>query len=184
MKKQMDISDLLDLGDMGALSDWIIENNDKYLLIDKPKFVTSLEEIPTIGEKLLCWDSCEWHIDQVLVHPDTKARYMEEGTEVECYMPLPKLILDDSAASLSSLLDMDMGEAVDWIENNAQNYILLPKYEFIDSPEDVSIIGEEILCLVEPEWVIDYVEVDPEHGGYYMANGTLIEAYMPLPNEP
>ncbi|AWA97966.1 hypothetical protein CU052_00100 (plasmid) [Vibrio harveyi] len=58
-----------------------------------------------------------------------------------------------------------------------------PKPIEVDSPEDVEIVGEEILCFDGCDWVIDYVDYDSEQGVNYMANGTHIEAYLPLPEK-
>lgn len=54
---------------------------------------------------------------------------------------------------------------------------------FVDTPEDIAVKGEEILCFDGCDWVIDYVEHDAEEGVDYMANGTTVEAYMPLPDK-
>lgn len=51
----------------------------------------------------------------------------------------------------------------------------------VDSPEDIDVVGEEILCFDGCEWVIDYVDVCPEWGHCYMANGTEVEAWCRLP---
>lgn len=53
----------------------------------------------------------------------------------------------------------------------------------VDSPEELPI-GEEVLCWDGCQQCIDYAEMDGDTGGYYMANGTDIEAYMPLPKPP
>ncbi|NOH26203.1 hypothetical protein F0267_25900 [Vibrio coralliilyticus] len=59
----------------------------------------------------------------------------------------------------------------------------LEKYKVfeVDSPEDIDVIGEEILCFDGCDWVIDYVDVCPEWGHHYMANGTEIKAWCRLP---
>ncbi len=54
----------------------------------------------------------------------------------------------------------------------------------VNSPEDIERKGEEILCWDGCDWSIDYVEHCPERGVDYMANGTDVEAYMPLPTNP
>lgn len=53
----------------------------------------------------------------------------------------------------------------------------------VDSAEDIDIKGEEILCFDGCDWVIDYVEHDPDTGIDYMANGTEVEAYTTLPEK-
>ncbi|MDG3089148.1 Lar family restriction alleviation protein [Vibrio hannami] len=58
-----------------------------------------------------------------------------------------------------------------------------PEVEYIDTPEDIEIKGEEILCWDGCEWLIDYVELDVDSGCYYMANGTHTEAYLPMPQK-
>ncbi|WP_234352470.1 hypothetical protein [Vibrio harveyi] len=84
---------------------------------------------------------------------------------------------------LSDLLEMDMGEVSEWLIENAHRFTLQPKPIEVDSPEDVEIVGEEILCFDGCDWVIDYVDYDSEQGVNYMANGTHIEAYLPLPEK-
>ena len=81
---------------------------------------------------------------------------------------------------LEDLLNMDMGEVSDWLVENAHKYTLQPKPIDVDSPEDIEIKGEEILCWDGCEWSIDYVEHCSDSGVDYMANGTTVEAYLPL----
>ena len=82
---------------------------------------------------------------------------------------------------LSDLLNMDMGEVSDWLIENAHRFTLQPKPIEVDSPEDIEIVGEEILCFNGCDWRIDYVEHCPDRGVNYMANNTHVEAYLPLP---
>ncbi|WP_108944031.1 hypothetical protein [Shewanella halifaxensis] len=84
---------------------------------------------------------------------------------------------------LEDLLDMDMGKVSDWLVENAHKYTLQPKPIKVDSPEDIEIHGEEILCWDGCDWVIDYVEYDSDTGTDYMANNTQVEAYLPLPEK-
>lgn len=83
--------------------------------------------------------------------------------------------------SLSDLLNMDMGEVSDWLIENAHKFDLTPKPIFVDTPEDIEPCGEEVLCWDSCDWSIDYAEIDGETGNVYMANGTQVEAYIPLP---
>lgn len=54
----------------------------------------------------------------------------------------------------------------------------------IDTPEDISIAGEEILLWDGCEHHIDYVDCDVDTGASYMANGTEPTHWMPLPKPP
>lgn len=54
----------------------------------------------------------------------------------------------------------------------------------VDSPEDIPITGDEVLCFDGCDISIDYVEYDSENGASYMANGTEVTHYMPLPPKP
>ncbi|MCY9874021.1 hypothetical protein [Vibrio barjaei] len=85
---------------------------------------------------------------------------------------------------LTDLLNMDMGEVSDWLMENAHKYHLQPKPTIVDSPEDISIVGEDILVNDGCDWSIDHVEHCPDRGVNYMANNTEVEAYMPLPPSP
>lgn len=76
---------------------------------------------------------------------------------------------------------MDMGQVSDWLIENADKFNLTPKPTFVDTPEDIEPSGEEVLCWDGCDWSIDYSEVDGESGAVYMANGTAVEAYIPLP---
>lgn len=50
---------------------------------------------------------------------------------------------------LSELLDKDWGEAVDWLENNADDYILVPKKLLIEEPEYGYSIKDNVVACVE-----------------------------------
>ncbi|TOJ96080.1 hypothetical protein [Vibrio parahaemolyticus] len=85
--------------------------------------------------------------------------------------------------NLEQLLNMDMGELSDWLVENAHRFTLQPKPIKVDSPEEIGIVGEEILVWDGCDWSIDYVDCCPETGAYYMANNTDVEAYLPLPEK-
>lgn len=53
----------------------------------------------------------------------------------------------------------------------------------VNSAEDINVFTE-ILCFDGCEIDIDYVEVCAETGVHYMANGTDITHWMPLPKKP
>jgi hypothetical protein len=53
----------------------------------------------------------------------------------------------------------------------------------VDTPEDIGFY-EEILCFDGCEVSIDFVVVCTETGDYYMANGTDVTHYQPLPVKP
>lgn len=55
-----------------------------------PEIVESIEDISVVGEEILVWDGCDWHIDYVEVCPEWGHHYMANGTEVEQWMPLPE----------------------------------------------------------------------------------------------
>lgn len=50
----------------------------------------------------------------------------------------------------------------------------------VESPEDIMIQGEEILIWDGCDFHIDYVDVCPEYGHAYMANGTEPTHYAKL----
>ena len=54
----------------------------------------------------------------------------------------------------------------------------------IESVEDISTVGTEILVWDGCEHHIDYVDVEIEYGAHYMANGTEPTHYMELPEPP
>jgi hypothetical protein len=56
--------------------------------------------------------------------------------------------------------------------------------ELVDSPEDIPLRHEDILCWDGCQWHIDYVDIDVDTGCQFMANGTEVRAYMPLPINP
>lgn len=60
----------------------------------------------------------------------------------------------------------------------------MSKWISIDTPEDISLVGSEILVFDGCECAIDYVDVDAETGVYYMANGSEPTHWMPLPTPP
>ncbi len=82
---------------------------------------------------------------------------------------------------LKDLLEMSMSDVIEWLEENADDYVLQPKPIEVDSPEDIEV-DEEVLCWDGCDWVIDHVEYCPEQGVSYMANGTDVEAYVKLPD--
>lgn len=84
---------------------------------------------------------------------------------------------------LTDLLNMDMGEVSDWLQDNAHKFDLMPKPIEVDSPEDIHIKGEDILCWDGCDWSIDYVDTCPDTGTDFMANNTEVMAYMPLPEK-
>lgn len=53
-----------------------------------------------------------------------------------------------------------------------------------ETPEDIQIVGEEILVFDGCDHHIDYVEICAETGNYYMANDTQPTHWMPLTNPP
>lgn len=55
-----------------------------------PEIVESIEDISVVGDEILVWDGCDWHIDYVEVCPEYGHHYMANGTEVEQWMPLPE----------------------------------------------------------------------------------------------
>ncbi len=79
---------MLDM-DMGEVSDWLINNSDRFTLQPKPIEVYSLEDIEITGTNILCFDGKDWVIDQVKRCPEKNINYMVNGTQVEAYMPLP-----------------------------------------------------------------------------------------------
>lgn len=60
----------------------------------------------------------------------------------------------------------------------------MSKWIKIGAPEDIEIVGREILVWNGCECHIDYVEVSAEDGCYYMANETEPTHWMPLPGPP
>lgn len=58
--------------------------------------------------------------------------------------------------NLEQLLNMDMGELSDWLVENAHRFTLQPKPIKVDSPEEIGIVGEEILVWDGCDWSIDY----------------------------
>ena len=54
----------------------------------------------------------------------------------------------------------------------------------VDTIEDIEVVGEEILVFDGCDIEKDYVEVCPEYGVYYMANGTEPTHWMPMPLPP
>ncbi len=84
---------------------------------------------------------------------------------------------------LTDLLDMSAGETIEWLIANAHAFTLQTAPVKVDSPEDIGIVGEEILVWDGTEWTVDYVECCADTGAYYMANHTDVEAYMPLPDK-
>ena len=53
----MKLEDLLNM-DMGEVSDWLIENANRFTLQPKPIEVDSPEDIEIKGEEILVWDGC------------------------------------------------------------------------------------------------------------------------------
>lgn len=85
----MKLEDLLNM-DMGEVSDWLIENANRFTLQPKPIEVDYPEDIEIKGEEILVWDGCDWAIDYVEHCPDTGVDYMANNTDVEAYLPLPE----------------------------------------------------------------------------------------------
>lgn len=81
---------------------------------------------------------------------------------------------------LSDLVKMDCADAIDWIVKNHNNYVLVEVPTVVDCADDISIVGDEILCWNGLEWSIDCVEFCQDKGIHYMANGTKVEAYVSL----
>ena len=52
----------------------------------------------------------------------------------------------------------------------------------INSIEEITVIGREIFCWDGCWWSVDYVDVCPESGNYFMANGTEVTRWMPCPD--
>ena len=50
----------------------------------------------------------------------------------------------------------------------------------ISSIEEITVIGDEILVWDGADYAIDYVDICPDSGAYYMSNGTLATHWMPL----
>lgn len=71
-------------------------------------------------------------------------------------------------------------EIREWLTENADEFMLIKKPELIDSPEDIDIVGEDILVHDGCDWHVDYVEIDTDYGINYMANNTQPQAWMPL----
>jgi len=89
----MKLSDLLDM-DMGAVADWLEENQHRFDLTPKPVIVDSAEDLDCVDEDKLCWDGCEWSIDHAKYDSDTGAHYMANGTSVEAYLPMPSDVIN------------------------------------------------------------------------------------------
>lgn len=176
----MKLSSLLDL-DMGQLSDWLVDNQDRYYLLENPVSVNSVLDIKNTNKPILCWDGCDWHIDTV-IYDNEGNPYLKEKTHVEAYMPIPELYLADNPYSLEKLLEMDMGELSDWVVENQSNFFLLLAYTEVDTPEDIDPSGVEVLCYANESWSIDYSEYDSDTGTSYMANGSEVEAFICLPD--
>ena len=51
---------------------------NEWISVDTP------EDMP-IGEEVLCWDGCQYHLDYADMDADTGAHYMANGTDVESY---------------------------------------------------------------------------------------------------
>lgn len=49
--------------------------------------VDTAEDMP-IGEEVLCWDGCQYHLDYADMDAESGAHYMANGTEVESYQLL------------------------------------------------------------------------------------------------
>lgn len=85
----MKLEDLLNM-DMGEVSEWLIENANRFTLQPKPIEVDSPEDIEIKWEEILVWDGRDWTIDYVENCPNTGEDLMVNNTDVKAYLPLPE----------------------------------------------------------------------------------------------
>lgn len=74
------------------------------------------------------------------------------------------------------------GNVLDWDIVDGVVEVQAPQSELIavDSPEDLPMC-EDVLCWDGCQFTIDYADMNADTGLHYMAGGTEVESYMPLP---